>query len=97
MRDRDTWHKINYSNDAASWMKPLVKGSETGLVCIPANWCDDPDNLLLEFVLNISPFSRYLDDMEPLMYVLAASSYSRLIFNAMFPGSSNHFRTRRAG
>ncbi|KAF8075240.1 glycoside hydrolase/deacetylase [Lyophyllum atratum] len=38
MRDTDTWTKIDYSADAATWMKPLERGNETGLVCIPANW-----------------------------------------------------------
>jgi hypothetical protein len=38
MRDADSWEKINYDAKAATWMKPLIKGNETGLVCIPANW-----------------------------------------------------------
>ncbi|KAF8184474.1 glycoside hydrolase/deacetylase [Pholiota molesta] len=38
MRDEDSWTKINYAAKADSWMKPLRKGNETGLVCIPANW-----------------------------------------------------------
>ncbi|KJA19609.1 hypothetical protein HYPSUDRAFT_89342 [Hypholoma sublateritium FD-334 SS-4] len=38
MRDEDSWTKIDYSAKAESWMKPLRKGNETGLVCIPANW-----------------------------------------------------------
>lgn len=39
MRDTDSWRKINYSHHAADWMEPLVRGNDTGLVCIPANWC----------------------------------------------------------
>ncbi|KZV86906.1 glycoside hydrolase/deacetylase [Exidia glandulosa HHB12029] len=40
LRDRDTWTKINYGAQAqaSSWMKPLVRGNETGLVEIPGNW-----------------------------------------------------------
>ncbi len=34
----DTWTKIDYSQDAASWMKPLVRGHEIDLVEIGANW-----------------------------------------------------------
>ena len=34
----DTWTKIDYSQDAASWMKPLVRGNEIDLVEIGANW-----------------------------------------------------------
>ncbi|KAF8889309.1 glycoside hydrolase/deacetylase [Infundibulicybe gibba] len=38
MRDEDKWTKINYTTNATDWMKPLRRGKETGLVCIPANW-----------------------------------------------------------
>ncbi|KIK65102.1 hypothetical protein GYMLUDRAFT_220361 [Collybiopsis luxurians FD-317 M1] len=38
MRDEDTWTKINYKAQAASWMKPLQRGKETGLVQIPSSW-----------------------------------------------------------
>ncbi|KAF9465591.1 carbohydrate esterase family 4 protein [Collybia nuda] len=38
MRDTDTWTKINYQAEASTWMKPLQRGNETGLVCVPANW-----------------------------------------------------------
>ncbi|KAF9558328.1 glycoside hydrolase/deacetylase [Agrocybe pediades] len=38
MRDEDSWTKIDYTKQAHEWMKPLRKGNETGLVCIPANW-----------------------------------------------------------
>ena len=34
----DDWTKINYQAEAETWMKPLVRGAETGLVEIPANW-----------------------------------------------------------
>jgi hypothetical protein len=38
LRDQDTWTKIDYSAPAHTWMKPLQRGKETGLVEIPANW-----------------------------------------------------------
>jgi len=38
LRDQDLWTNIDYQAKAASWMKPLVRGNETGLVEIPANW-----------------------------------------------------------
>lgn len=38
LRDQDTWTKIQYKEQAQSWMKPLNRGKETGLVEIPANW-----------------------------------------------------------
>lgn len=38
LRTGDTWTKIDYEKKAEEWMKPLVKGQDTGLVEIPANW-----------------------------------------------------------
>ncbi|EOZ3614343.1 polysaccharide deacetylase [Campylobacter coli] len=38
VRVGDKWTKINYSKDAKEWMKPLVRGQETDLIEIPANW-----------------------------------------------------------
>jgi peptidoglycan/xylan/chitin deacetylase (PgdA/CDA1 family) len=37
----DTWTKIDYSKEAAEWMKPLVRGHEIDLVEIGANWYVD--------------------------------------------------------
>ena len=37
----DTWTKIDYSQSAETWMKPLVRGQETDLVEIGANWYVD--------------------------------------------------------
>lgn len=42
LRAGDSWTKIDYSKPASHWMKPLVKGQETGLVEIPANWVRQP-------------------------------------------------------
>lgn len=38
VRSGDSWTKIDYDSPAESWMKPLVRGEETDLVEIPANW-----------------------------------------------------------
>ena len=38
LRTGDKWTPIDYSKHPDHWMKPLEKGSETGLVEIPANW-----------------------------------------------------------
>lgn len=38
VRAGDTWTKIDYGLPAREWMKPLVRGQETDLIEIPANW-----------------------------------------------------------
>ncbi|KAG1908031.1 carbohydrate esterase family 4 protein [Suillus fuscotomentosus] len=38
LRDEDTWTNIDYQAKAHTWMKPLQRGKETGVVEIPANW-----------------------------------------------------------
>ena len=38
VRVGDSWRKIDYSRSADTWMKPLVRGEETDLIEIPANW-----------------------------------------------------------
>jgi peptidoglycan-N-acetylglucosamine deacetylase len=38
VRVGDRWTKIDYTKPAAQWMQPLVRGRETGLIEIPANW-----------------------------------------------------------
>jgi hypothetical protein len=38
LRAGDTWTKIDYTKKASEWMKPLVRGKDTGLIEIPANW-----------------------------------------------------------
>ncbi|EAU33434.1 hypothetical protein ATEG_05673 [Aspergillus terreus NIH2624] len=41
LRTGDSWTKIDYTQDAHTWMKPLERGEETGLVEIPGNWYID--------------------------------------------------------
>ncbi|MCG7412758.1 polysaccharide deacetylase [Moraxella nonliquefaciens] len=38
VRVGDSWTKIDYSQHPDTWMKPLVRGQETDLIEIPANW-----------------------------------------------------------
>lgn len=38
VRTGDTWTKIDYTKPARDWMEPLVRGTETDLIEIPANW-----------------------------------------------------------
>ena len=38
VRVGDSWTKIDLEKPAAEWMKPLVRGRETDLIEIPANW-----------------------------------------------------------
>lgn len=38
IRVGDSWTKIDYSKPAEEWMKPVVRGQETDLIEIPANW-----------------------------------------------------------
>lgn len=41
LRTGDEWTCIDYSKHPDTWMKPLTKGKETGLVEIPSNWYID--------------------------------------------------------
>lgn len=38
VRVGDSWTRIDYTQKAESWMKPLERGEETDLIEIPANW-----------------------------------------------------------
>jgi len=38
LRVGDAWTPIDYSQPASSWMKPLVRGTETPLIEIPVSW-----------------------------------------------------------
>lgn len=41
LRTGDSWTKIDYTQKAETWMKPLVRGQTTGLVEIPGSWYID--------------------------------------------------------
>jgi peptidoglycan-N-acetylglucosamine deacetylase len=67
VRVGDSWTKIDYSQSAESWMKPLVRGAETDLVEIPANWyLDDlPPMMFIKGAPNSHGFvnPRHLEQM----------------------------------
>ncbi|MEV0390109.1 polysaccharide deacetylase [Nonomuraea sp. NPDC050643] len=67
VRVGDSWTKIDYSLPAAEWMKPLVRGEETDLIEIPANWyLDDlPPMMFVKASPNSHGFvsPRHLEEM----------------------------------
>ncbi len=67
VRVGDSWTKIDYSQPAETWMKPLVRGKETDLVEIPANWyLDDlPPMMFIKGAPNSHGFvnPRHLEEM----------------------------------
>ena len=38
LRTGDSWTPIDYSRPASSWMKPLVRGTESSLIEVPVSW-----------------------------------------------------------
>ncbi len=67
VRVDDSWTKIDYSKTAQEWMKPLVRGKETKLIEIPANWyLDDlPPMMFIKGAPNSHGFvnPRHLEEM----------------------------------
>ncbi|MBA3529397.1 MAG: polysaccharide deacetylase, partial [Propionibacteriaceae bacterium] len=68
VRVGDSWTKIDYAAaSAAEWMKPLVRGRETDLIEIPANWyLDDlPPMMFVKTSPNSHGFvnPRHLEEM----------------------------------
>ncbi|MEM7442846.1 MAG: polysaccharide deacetylase [Pseudomonadota bacterium] len=67
VRVGDSWTKIDYSKDPHEWMKPLVRGEETDLIEIPANWyLDDlPPMMFMKAAPNSHGFvtPRHLEEM----------------------------------
>jgi peptidoglycan-N-acetylglucosamine deacetylase len=67
VRVGDSWTKIDYSKQPQEWMKPLVRGRETDLVEIPANWyLDDlPPMMFIKKAPNSHGFvsPRHLEEM----------------------------------
>ncbi|MCO7642408.1 polysaccharide deacetylase [Pseudomonas sp. S 311-6] len=67
VRVGDEWTKIDYSQHPDTWMKPLVRGEETDLVEIPANWyLDDlPPMMFIKKSPNSHGFvnPRHLEEM----------------------------------
>jgi peptidoglycan/xylan/chitin deacetylase (PgdA/CDA1 family) len=67
VRVGDSWTKIDFSKPAEEWMKPLVRGEETDLIEIPANWyLDDlPPMMFIKASPNSHGFvnPRHLEQM----------------------------------
>ena len=67
VRVGDSWTNIDYAQPAETWMKPLVRGQETSLVEIPANWyLDDlPPMMFIKSSPNSHGFvnPRHLEQM----------------------------------
>ncbi len=67
VRVGDSWTKIDYSKQPKEWMKPLVRGTETDLIEIPANWyLDDlPPMMFIKKAPNSHGFvnPRHLEEM----------------------------------
>ncbi len=67
VRVGDRWTKIDYSQPAESWMKPLERGEETDLIEIPASWyLDDlPPMMFIKAAPNSHGFvnPRQLEEM----------------------------------
>ena len=67
VRVGDRWTKIDYSKRPQDWMHPLVRGAETNLIEIPANWyLDDlPPMMFIKKAPNSHGFvnPRQIEDM----------------------------------
>jgi peptidoglycan/xylan/chitin deacetylase (PgdA/CDA1 family) len=68
LRTGDSWTKIDYGKKAEEWMKPLVKGQDTGLVEIPANWYLDVSRMG-SYQIHDSPIAQ---DLPPHMFIKAS-------------------------
>ena len=67
VRVGDSWTKIDYSKHPDTWMKPLVRGTETDLIEIPASWyLDDlPPMMFIKKAPNSHGFvnPRHLEEL----------------------------------
>jgi len=82
VRVGDSWTKIDYSKKPEEWMKPLVRGEETGLVEIPASWyLDDlPPMMFIKGAPNSHGFvnPRHLEEIwrDQFDYVYREEDYA---------------------
>jgi len=67
LRVGDTWTKIDYTKHPSAWMKPLVRGTPTALIEIPASWyLDDlPPMMFIKTAPNSHGFvsPRHLEEL----------------------------------
>ena len=84
LRTGDSWTKIDYAQKAEHWMKPLVKGQETGLVEIPASWyLDDlPPMMFIKDAHNSHGFvnPRDIEDLWRDQFDYCYREYDEFIF-----------------
>ena len=81
-RNGDSWTKIDYSQKPETWMKPFVRGAETDLIEIPANWyLDDlPPMLFIKAAANshgyVSPRNLEQDWRDQFDWVYREHDYA---------------------
>ncbi|KAK8090269.1 hypothetical protein PG997_005230 [Apiospora hydei] len=84
LRTGDTWTNIDYKQKAETWMKPLVKGQETGLVEIPASWYIDdlPPMMFIKGAANSHGFvnPRDIEDLWRDQFDYFYREYDEFIF-----------------
>jgi peptidoglycan/xylan/chitin deacetylase (PgdA/CDA1 family) len=85
VRVGDSWTKIDYSRQPQEWMKPLVRGKETDLVEIPANWCIDdlPPMMFVKKSPNSFGFANprdIFDDMWKAQFDYVYREYDYAVF-----------------
>ncbi len=85
VRVGDSWTKIDYSKQPQEWMKPLVRGEETDLIEIPANWCLDdlPPMMFVKKSPNSFGFANprdIIDDMWKAQFDYVYREYDYAIF-----------------
>ena len=84
VRVGDSWTKIDYSQEPHEWMKPLVRGEETDLIEIPANWCLDdlPPMMFIKKSPNSYGFTnpRDIEDMWRAQFDYVYREYDYAVF-----------------
>ncbi len=84
VRVGDSWTKIDYSKQPKDWMKPLVRGQETDLIEIPANWCLDdlPPMMFIKKSPNSYGFTnpRDIEDMWRAQFDYVYREYDYAVF-----------------
>ena len=84
VRVGDAWTTIDYSKHPDTWMKPLTRGKETGLVEIPANWyLDDlPPMMFIKKAPNSHGFvnPRHLEEIWGDQFDWVVREYDYAVF-----------------
>jgi peptidoglycan/xylan/chitin deacetylase (PgdA/CDA1 family) len=87
LRTGDSWTKIDYSQKAETWMKPLVRGQMTGLVEIPGSWYID-DLPPMMFIKNSANSHGWVNprDVEDIWKVSLVAVLCKFFFLQFFFG-----------